>query len=732
MRAIKPTLLVLCLALGASAQTYRIHDGGMARTFIVEEIPAAPAALKDAPAEEPQIVLYEAGAKKTEYSKRIATKQVLVELKAGTDPAALAQQYGIVLVSSPSYAPGFHIFETSTAFGSLTLAETLRNDSNVISAEPMLARKHQKKSIPNDPQFTNQWHLLNTGGNGGTAGIDINVTNVWETYQGSNIVIGIIDDGLLETHEDLSNNVNTALSYDYWGNDDDPAPESGDDHGTAVAGIAAARGNNGIGVSGAAPCAELAGLRINLDATVDSQEGAALSHSNALIHIKNNSWGPSDDGETLEGPGTLAASAIKSGAKTGRGGKGTLFFWAGGNGWTNINDHEDFIGDNANYDGYANSIYTIAIGAVSDKGSATDYGEPGACLVVSAPSSSDGRQGITTTSANGNYESDFGGTSAATPLAAGVGALMLEANPNLGWRDVQEVLMKSARKLDASDSDWTTNSAGFHFNHKYGAGMVDADAAVSLSETWGTLGAHTNLSQSLTNLSQSIPDDDPAGVTNTFFVNKNFRVEHVTLSTEITHTYRSDIEIWLTSPGGTESLLAWRNDDSAENLNWTFSTVRNWGENSFGDWIVKVLDNWADDTGTVNSLTLTLYGSDGDDIDDAWEIAHFGDTITVNNSSDYDADSFIDYDEWRAGTQPTNAASKLSIDTVPAGSDGQIGWQSISGKSYTIEYSTNLLKSFQPLETNVTATPPQNIFTNLPSGNPAFYRILLETDAGVP
>ena len=102
--------------MSAGAQTYRIHDGGISRTFVIEKQPAATAIAKDLPAEGPQIILYEAGMKKTEYSKRIVTREVLVKLKAGTDPATLAKQYGMVLISSPAYAPGLHVFKTATSY----------------------------------------------------------------------------------------------------------------------------------------------------------------------------------------------------------------------------------------------------------------------------------------------------------------------------------------------------------------------------------------------------------------------------------------------------------------------------------------------------------------------------------------------------------------------------------------------------------------------------------------
>jgi subtilisin-like proprotein convertase family protein len=712
MKPVKHILFALLLTFTASAQTYRIQDGGMSRTFVVEEIPAA--AQSDEGGEVP-IVLYEAGATKTEYTKRVATKQVLVEIKTGTDPSAVAEQYNIVLIDSPSYAPGFHVFETTTAFSSLTLAETLRNDPNILSAEPLLARKHKKKVIPNDPQFTNQWHLLNTGQNGGTAGIDINITNVWESYQGSNILIGIIDDGLDLDHEDLISNLNTNIDWDFNYDDGIPQAGSGDDHGSPCAGVAAGRGNNGKGISGAAPQATLVGLRLISLATSDSQEADALSHSNQLIRIKSNSWGPNDD-TSLQGPGTLAAAALKAGAEN----EDSLFFWAGGNGLAD--------GDNANFDGYANSIYTIAIGAVDLNGIQSWYSEPGACLVACAPSSGDSI-GITTVNYTGGYRDNFGGTSSATPLVAGVGALMLEANPELGWRDMQEILIASAQKTDASDSDWTNNAAGFHFNHKYGAGMVDAEAAVELSENWNNLGVHTNLIASKTNLNQAIPDNYGGVASQTFAITNDFRAEHVTLRAEITHTYQSDIEIWLTSPSGTKNLLAyWPYANGVENLNWTFSTVRNWGESSVGDWTVDVYDNYEEDTGTVNSLTLTLYGTDdadtdGDGLQNLEEPAYGSNPYLA----DTDNDGMMDGDEVLAGTQPTNAASGLFIENFQPIS-GQLGWQSVSGKTYSIEYTTNLLSGFQTLETNLLGNPPQNVFTNLPDGAHLYFRILLETD----
>ena len=130
------------------------------------------------------------------------------------------------------------------------------------------------------------------------------------------VVIGIVDDGLERTHPDLSPNYTATHSFDFNFNDFDPSPDLFDDHGTAVAGVAAAHGNNGVGVSGAAPTAQLAGLRLIAAGTTDAQEAAALAFHLQNIDIYSNSWGPSDDGFTLEAPGPLTQAAIAAATRT--------------------------------------------------------------------------------------------------------------------------------------------------------------------------------------------------------------------------------------------------------------------------------------------------------------------------------------------------------------------------------------------------------------------------------
>ena len=558
-------------------------------------------------------VAYVVGQDRSDFTRRIVTPDLSVKME-GSAADSVAAAHDLVVKSRPEYAPGWVIMSAPSPFAALDAMVNLREVREVASADVLLAVQRSLRALPNDPLVTNQWHLKKTSAS--AVGTDVNIETIWNYpsttgSRGTGIRVGVVDDGLETAHPDLAVNVDTANDKDWNGNDADPNPGNGDDHGTACAGNVAARGNNGIGVSGTAPNSTLVGMRLIAAATTDAQEAEAMYYLPQLIEIKSNSWGPSDTGTLLEGPGSLTAAALKNAAELGRGGKGNIILWAGGNGGSAT--------DNSNYDGYANSIYTIAIGATNSSGNRSSYSEPGSNIVVCAPSS--GALGITTvdrTGTNGyesgDYTSTFGGTSSATPTAAGIVALMLEKNPNLGWRDVQEILIRTAAKIKPTDSDWVTNGAGFSFNHNFGAGIIDATAAVNLSDTWTSLPTHANVVSNQSGLSVAIPNNNTTGITRSFNLgSSNLRVEHVTVKVNINHTARGNLAITLTSPGGMASRLAEVRSDSNDNYTqWTFSTVRNWGESSTGTWTLKIADlsNTGNSTGgTLTSAELTVFGS---------------------------------------------------------------------------------------------------------------------------
>ncbi|MGC1481186.1 MAG: S8 family serine peptidase, partial [Chthoniobacterales bacterium] len=563
-------------------------------------------------------VFYEPDAHRNSTTRRLATPEIRVELTPGSAlPTSIPDN---VEVTRPDYAPDFAVLRFPDAFTALDRLALVRSLPGVRRADVLLARQQTRRALPNDPLVTSQWHLKNTGQSSGTVGSDINVESVWNYpasgIRGAGLIVGVVDDGLETSHPDLATNVRTDIDHD-WNDStpNDPSPGPDDDHGTACAGNVAAIGNNNLGVVGSAPEAKIVGLRLIAASTTDSQEAEAMAWRNDLIHVKSNSWGPSDDGRTLEAPGSLTKAAFANAVTTGRSNRGTIILWAGGNGRSSS--------DNSNNDGYANSIHTIAVGASTNRDAQAPYGEPGANLVVVAPSSG-GTLDITTVDRSGsagynsasgsagNYATDFGGTSSSTPTVAGVVALMLQRNPTLGWRDVQEILIKSAAKISPADSDWTTNSGGYRFNHKFGAGLVDAAAAVTAAATWTNLGTPTTALSTQSN-STTIPDNNATGITRTFDLgSSNLRVEHVTLRLNVNHTSRGNLTVTLTSPSGTQSRLTELHSDSGNNYSdWTFMTVRNWSENSSGTWTLKIADRSTAGNSTGGTLTaaeLTVFG----------------------------------------------------------------------------------------------------------------------------
>ena len=614
------------------------------------------------------LVLYPQGRPRTRTNRRVLTRSVTVRMTRGADFAGLAARYGASTTGELAFAPGYAVLEVPTADGAPAFAEALRREPGVTYAEAMLGRLLARKATPSDPYYDRQWGLKNTGQNGAKPGVDVHIEPVWEIYRGEGILINIVDDGLQYTHPDLAANCNTDIDYDYRDDDDDPFPalgtpaggepgagEMADTHGTAVAGVCAAVGNNGLGGVGSAFEATLIGVRL-LGGTgqTDLQDATAIGHSNAIVHISNNSWGIPDYGQVKGGVGPLTLAALEYGALTGRGGKGTIFMWAAGNG--------GIENDNVGYDSYNSSIYTISVGALNDLGRRAGYSEPGACLHVVAPSGGDdsgGRMQATLTTdlqgewgdnpaqaENGfgpiwpqqiedpDYTQGFNGTSSATPLASGVVALMLQANPDLGWRDVQEILIRTAALVDPENQAWKTNAAGLHVNPNYGAGLIDATTSVKTALTWTNLGPQVTATASIGN--SDIPDGQiPLESLDFDLSQSNLRVEHATLTVAIVHPARGELAIELSSPSGTISTLMLPHGDKNANLNHTFETVFNWGELSRGTWKAVVFDSLEGNAGFVRDMTLTVYGTEvpegGGGGDDAGSLSleHDGDDLVL-------------------------------------------------------------------------------------------------------
>lgn len=541
-------------------------------------------------------VLYPEGAERSESLRRFGTSTIIIETNGNEpdigwfQPAPLQ----ITTLTIPGLAlDGFWAATFESPWAALQAFSNFEAHSKVETIYPDLGKTAQRRLIPNDPRFGEQYQLHNIH----PTLIDLDISGVWDTYRGAGSIIGIVDNGINYAHNDL--NIRTDIDVNYNGGDPNNGSSSGFTHGTGVAGIAAARGNNGIGVAGVAFEAQVVSLKLTAGIQTDSSEASSFTHQSNVIPVKNYSWGPTDDGFTLEGPGPLGKAALAQSTLSGRNGLGSIHVWAAGNGGLN---------DDINKDGYASSIYTIALGALNVDGSHASFSEPGTSLVCTVPVAN----GILSTNGtNGYYVT--GGTSAAAPVGAGVIALMLQANPQLSWRDVQDILIRSSVKIQAGNAGWITNAAGLHFNRLFGAGKVDAQAAINLSlnPSRQSLGAHTSIKRTKSNLNQVLFDGSPSGNSFTFNVSaNNFKTEHVTLKTNISHSNRGDIEISIISPSGTKSTLINKHNDTNDHYSqWEFMSVFYWGENPNGTWNVIIRDTTGGHVGVVQDLELSVYGS---------------------------------------------------------------------------------------------------------------------------
>jgi proprotein convertase subtilisin/kexin type 2 len=477
----------------------------------------------------------------------------------------------------------------------------------------------------NDALFGDEWHLQNTGQDGGTPGEDAQVLPAWTAgFVGGGVRIAVVDEDLEIGHEDLFWNVLPGRSHNYLDGSSDPTTAGGK-HGTCVGGVAAGVGGNDLGVRGAAYEAYLVGYNwLQNQSTTTLVD--AMTRDAALNSVSNNSWGVVPGTGNPQGAPSAWRTAIATGLASGRGGLGLVYLFAAGNGAQSGTDP----GDNSNLSGYSNFYGVIAVGAVGDDGVKAFYSENGANVLVCAPSMGRANHAISTTDRTGAagyndgsqpsdypdlaYTNTFNGTSSATPLASGVVALVLQANPALTWRDLRAVLAESARQNDPLDADWTTNGGGFHVNHKYGFGVVDAGAATLLAQSWTLLPAMVTVTTPTDQPNLAIPDNNPAGVTSSIVVSGSgiAHLEHVAITfSAADHTFSGDLRVVLTAPSGTQSVLAETHDcpsGATPYSAWVFGSVRHLDEPADGTWSLNVSDGAAGNTGTFQSWSLEFRG----------------------------------------------------------------------------------------------------------------------------
>jgi len=537
--------------------------------------------------------------------------------------------------------------------------------------------------VPNDPYFfynetlrpsyPGQWHLENTAkaiAGKDNAGKDAGLRPAWNLgYTGKGIVIGILDDGVEGTHEDLKDNYKKDLSRSFGGGiiSDPTGPVSkSDNHGTSVAGVAAARGGNGIGGTGAAPYAGLADLRVlgdNMSAEdylnaylwksgVDMKDGKLVISKKPEIHIKNHSY--HRQSFWIHGDDRIAKGLNKTAEN------GVIHVWSAGNERGKIDE------DAAKNKDLTNSN-VIAVAALGSDGKFSDYSSYGANVFVTAPSSraSDTKGlGIITTDRTGadigynrwsedknpkgdqgdefpdtNYASDFGGTSSSAPLVSGIMALGKEANPLMDVRMAKHVLVLTSARVDDGDASatggWVKNGAGSWFNPNYGFGNVNAGKFVEKLKTVKGVSLQTSYPSPIQTVDEKIKylDNNNAGGTSRQLTLTTTELpaalrqplEGVEVNLNFTHTSRGDLTAGIASPYATKSSLfnatthlaaAQKDDASVTSFGWTFLSNAFWGEDPLGGtdktsgiWTITMGDRVSkadEELGTWHSYNLTL------------------------------------------------------------------------------------------------------------------------------
>jgi subtilisin-like proprotein convertase family protein len=532
---------------------------------------------------------------------------------------------------------------------------------------------------PSDPYYSKQWHLSGEFG--------INAPDVWLNYTGKGIQVAVLDSGIEQIHPDLDDN----LRLDLYDGPVGGAPRGDDDnHGTSVAGVIAAERNN-IGGVGVAYNADLISYYTPSGAR---DYGAAIRAAIPAVEIINHSQGSKRfdgnansafESDLFKGSLKPIGDALAALVAQGRDGKGAIFVQGAGN--------SGLYGDDTNLHGFQNTRYAVTVAATDQSGNAYASGTRGASILISAPGvgvlTTDrvGDRGYSTSGdASAKDMVKISGTSFSAPVVSGVVALMLEANPNLGYRDVQEILAVSAEKVSNNDSSWKLNGStawnggAMHYSSTFGYGLVDAKAAVRLAETWKGLQTAANeavVEGKSGEGSVAIPDAGKGKVVQKITLSKNLLVDWVEVDVKITHERIGDLEIILISPSGTSAVLLNRPGVTSErsegstqdNIDFTFSAAGMLGEaaksGSSGKdfWQLVITDKNGGFTGTLDSWALRAYGNSSTEDNTYIFTDEFGALVATDSARGTIKDSDRGYDIFNAAALDSKVIFDLGAGT---------------------------------------------------------------------
>ena len=434
----------------------------------------------------------------------------------------------------------------------------------------------------------------------------LNINALHQRYNGSSehgAVVQIVEGGFDTQHPDLIANMDFSMAYDAsvlvdgQNGIEGECTTQGDysSHGTSSAGIVAARGYNGIGIRGVIPFAKLTGFKFRTDSYGRLQpnlmEKAWLNGPRANdITVSSNSWGQCHNFSTQH------ETILKQGSEILRDGKGRIYVFAAGNhrvGYGNC------FNASTNLTRMLNNPYSIVVAAMGKDDKLYEISTPGPNILVSAY----GKDIIwSTTTGTFDYAS-FSGTSAATPMVAGGAGLLLEACPELNYRDVKYLLAKHAIQVDRNHSGWIQNDAGHYYNTDYGFGKMNIKDAIQDCQNSYIPLPKAQSFETITEVNQDIPYSGNT-LNIAIPVQENSNVEWVSITLDAKLSDMGEYEFILTSPAGTKiQLLHSNNAVAGTSLNtnnfirehshdetFQLSAVGFLDEESQGVWHLEIID----------------------------------------------------------------------------------------------------------------------------------------------
>jgi subtilisin-like proprotein convertase family protein len=616
----------------------------------------------------------------------LITDRVLVTFRSAPSQKELADfmaRYALVKVADYSEREFLFRLTDQTGMNPVKLVVQLtENEPAVELADHDLNQRMSKYqfSVPSDPSYPNQWHLHRRSTSSEfDARSSSRCEDAWRLLDGfgsPDVVVGVTDDGCRLDHQDFDSNKFAGWGY-FAGTrlvrstdiDADPNRmyEAGANHGTSCAGVIAGEADAVLTV-GAAPACRLLPIKWESQGPFllisDSKLRTALDHVADKVDVLSNSWGSSPDGSWS----AVVVNRVRDlAASGGRRGRGIVFLWAAGNencpiehssnvdipytdgwndtgtAWIGVQTSRAF---SHNLVGIPGVMHIAALASTAQRSHYSNYGTG---IAVCAPSSNSHEYwrldlpglGITTTSGSAvdARTASFGGTSSATPLVAGVAALVISANPQLTALEVVSILKRTAAKdLDTTawpptppasydpNPEWDVspvapfeNGAFQNVAHPdgtwspwFGHGRVDAEAAVAeaLQSQPGDSAGGARHFETVPN--KKIPDNDPTGVTSVIDVDLAGNVSSIAVQIEIRHTWIGDLRVDLIAPDQTTVRLHDRSGADKDDLVATFdlaslpalATLK--GRPAQGKWTLRVQDAARLDEGTLVKWGIDL------------------------------------------------------------------------------------------------------------------------------